>query len=289
MNLTKRLLCVAVLLVLAAGIFSCGGGPPARWVVLYAFANEGQLLRTRMTEVSYEPWAGRAISVGYLEGEPVILAGSGVGTTNAAITLQYLLDHYPVRGVLFTGICGGVAAKNKIGDIIIPERWVTHDFGYIGAEGFIPDTLGIGRRGDSTFVPAFDLPVDSQLFDWVEQAAYKAAGDLQPIVDRVVQIHCGGTGVTGNQFIDQVEKRQWLATTFDAEITDMESAAVLQTAIANGVPCVIIRSNSDLAGGSGSATAGTELREFFQIAADNSAAVVTSFFRMLHERRFEHP
>ncbi len=289
MNLTKRLLYSAVLATLLAGIFSCAGGPKARWVVLYAFADEGQLLRTRMTEVSYVPWAGRAIATGYLEGESVILAGSGIGTTNAAITLQYVLDHYPVRGVLFTGICGGIAERNKIGDIVIPERWITHDFGYIGAQGFLPDSLGIGRRGDSVFIPAFDLPVDSQLFDWVGQAAYKAAEDLQPIVDRIVQIHCGGVGVTGNQFIDQVEKRQWLAATFDAEITDMESAAVLQTAIANGVPCVIIRSNSDLAGGSGSATASTELRDFFQIAADNSAAVVTSFFRMLHERRFEHP
>ena len=106
----------------------------------------------------------------------------------------------------------------------------------------------------------------------MEKAAYAAAEELQPIVDRLVQINCGGIGVTGNQFIDQVEKRQWLAETFLAEITDMESSAVLQTALANGVPCVIIRSNSDLAGGSGSATAGTELREFFQIAADNSAA-----------------
>jgi len=257
--------------------------------VLYAFSNEGQLLRSRMTEVTDMTWAGRSISTGYLEGEPILLAGSGIGTTNAAITLQYIIDHAPVRGVLFTGICGGIAKRNMIGDIVIPERWITHDFGYVGAAGFVPDSLGIGRPGDSTFSPIVALPVDSQLFDWVAQAAYKAAEDFKPVVDRIVQIHSGGTGVTGNQFIDQVEKRQWLAETFAAEITDMESAAVLQTAIANGVPCVIIRSSSDLAGGSGSATASTELREFFQIAADNSAAVVTSFFRMLHERRFEHP
>jgi adenosylhomocysteine nucleosidase len=289
MKLTKRLAAIALLLALAVGLLSCAARPRASWLVLYAFSDEGQLLRTRMTEVTDATWAGRSIAVGYLEGKPIILAESGMGTTNAAIMLQYILDRYPVRGVLFTGICGGISERNKIGDTVIPERWITHDFGYTGAEGFQPDSLPIGLAGSEKFAAMLDLPVDSQLFDWIEKAAYAAAEKFQLVVDRIVQIHSGGVGVTGNQFIDQVEKRQWLAETFNAEIVDMESAAVLQTALANGVPCVIIRSASDLAGGSGSATAGTELREFFQIAADNSAAVVTSFFRMLHERKFEHP
>ena len=289
MKLTKRMTAAVLFLTLAAGMLSCAGRPQARWLVLYAFDNEGQLLRSRMTEVTDTTWAGRSIATGSLEGEPLILAESGMGTTNAAVTLQYILDHYPVRGVLFTGICGGISEKNKIGDIVIPDRWITHDFGYTGVEGFQPDSIPIGLAGDKKFATLLQLPIDSQLFDWVEKAAYKAAEEFQPVVDRIVQIHTGGVGTTGNQFIDQVEKRQWLNETFQAEIVDMESAAVLQTALANGVPCVIIRSNSDLAGGSGSATASVEIREFFQIAADNSAAVVTSFFKMLHERKFERP
>jgi len=282
---SKKLWLGSVLLpVLFFCITSCGERAPfSYWVVLYAFPDEGELLHSRMTAAQDTTWAGRRISVGYLESEPVVLAGSGVGTTNATITLQYILDHYSVRGILFTGICGGISEKHKIGDIVIPDQWVTHDYGYIGAEGFKPDSIGIGRAGQPEFTREMALPVDSSLHDWVCQAAYAAAGEFKPIVDRVVQVSCGGVGVTGNQFIDQVEKRTWLAETFDADITDMESAAVLQTALADGVPCVIIRSASDLAGGSGSATAGNELSEFFKIAADNSAAVVTSFFQMLHE------
>jgi len=281
---------IVFLSILACVITFCTSrAPSSYWLVLYAFSNEGQLLHSRMTATQDITWAGRQISVGYLEGVPVVLAGSGIGTTNAAISLQYILDHYPVCGVLFTGICGGISERNKIGDIVIPDHWVTHDYGYIGPEGFAPDSIYLGRARTDGFRPALTMPVDSQLFDWVCQAAYAAAEDFKPVVDRIVQIYCGGVGATGNQFIDQVEKRQWLAETFDAEIVDMESAAVLQTALANGVPCVIIRSASDLAGGSGSATATTEIREFFQIAADNSAAVVTSFFRMLQEREFEVP
>jgi len=263
-----------VILFLAAGFVSCNN-------------NEGELLHSQMTAVQDTVWAGRSIAVGYLEDEPVILAGSGIGTTNAAITLQYVLNHYPVKGVLFTGICGGLAEQVKIGDIVIPDHWVSHDYGYVGAQGFEPDSINIGFPDAPSFINVMTLPVDEKLLDRVCRAAYNAAEDFKPVVDRIVQIYCGGVGATGNQFIDQTEKREWITGQFDAQITDMESAAVLQTAIANGVPCVIIRSASDLAGGSGSATAAIELREFFKIAADNSAAVVRSYFRMQHLGTFE--
>ncbi len=288
---TKYACCLVLLVLLACGPgLSCSGSAPASyWVVLYAFSTEGELLHSQLAAAEDTTWAGRRISVGYLEGIPVVLASSGIGTTNAAITLQYLLDHYAVQGVLFTGICGGIARRNRIGDIVIPDRWVTHDYGYVGAEGFQVDSIGYGHLGEEKMKKNLMLPVDSTLHDRVCRAANVAAVDFKPIIDRAVQVRCGGVGATGNQFIDQVEKRQWLAQTFDAEITDMESAAVLQTALANGVPCVIIRSASDLAGGSGSATAETELKEFFQIAADNSAAVVSKYFRMLYQRKFEIP
>jgi adenosylhomocysteine nucleosidase len=208
---------------------------------------------------------------------------------NTSSTLQYILNHFPVEGILFTGICGGISDRNQIGDIVIPDQWVTHDYGYVGPEGFRADSIYIGQARSPGFKNTLMMPVDQRLHDRVCRAAYAAAVDLKPVVDRIVQIRCGGVGATGNQLIDQVEKRNWLAEEFDAEIVDMESAAVLQAALANGVPCVIIRSASDLAGGSGSATATVEIREFLQIAADNSAAVVTRFFRMLFERKFDMP
>jgi len=284
----SRWISVILIFLLAAGFISCSSGQPSSyWLVLYAFSTEGELLHSHMTAVRDTVWAGRSIAVGFLEDEPVILVGSGIGTTNAAITLQHIFDHYPVEGVLFTGICGAVAEQIEIGDIVIPDHWVTHDYGYIGAQGFEPDSINIGFPDAPTFINVIKLPVDEKLQDRICRAAYKAAGEFKPVVDRMVQIYCGGAGATGNQFIDQTEKREWIAEQFEAQIVDMESAAVLQTAIANGVPCVIIRSASDLAGGSGSATAAIELREFFKIAADNSAAVVRSYFRMQHLGTFE--
>ena len=67
----------------------------------------------------------------------------------------------------------------------------------------------------------------------------------------------------------------------DAQIVDMESAAVVQVARINGVPVLAVRSCSDLAGGSGSSTAKDEIQEFFEVAADNSASFVLEFLKQL--------
>ena len=69
-------------------------------------------------------------------------------------------------------------------------------------------------------------------------------------------------------------------TTFDAQVLDMESAAVAHVAYANGVPFIAFRSLSDLAGGGEGAN---EMATFMGLAAGNSAAVVTAFLKALPE------
>ena len=87
--------------------------------------------------------------------------------------------------------------------------------------------------------------------------------------------------MSGNSFIDSIEKRQWLSATFHALVTDMESAAVGQVCTVDALPFVIFRSASDLAGGSGSESAEKELDQFFKIAAANSSKVLVKFLSNL--------
>ena len=58
----------------------------------------------------------------------------------------------------------------------------------------------------------------------------------------------------------------------------METAAVAHVAYANDVPFIAFRSLSDLAGGD---PGDNQARTFFQIASDNSAAVVQAFIKAL--------
>jgi adenosylhomocysteine nucleosidase len=88
----------------------------------------------------------------------------------------------------------------------------------------------------------------------------------------------GGHGVSGQAFVDNAAFRDYAQKTFGAEVLDMESAGVAQVAYANRVPFIAFRSLSDLAGGG---DAGNDMGTFFQLASDNSAAVVGEFLKAL--------
>ena len=99
------------------------------------------------------------------------------------------------------------------------------------------------------------------------------AGDC---LSHAPQLVFGGAGVSGQAFVDNAAFRQYTFATFKANVLDMETSAVAQVAYANGVPYIAFRSLSDLAGGG---EGENEIGTFFQIAADNSARVVTAFLR----------
>jgi len=84
----------------------------------------------------------------------------------------------------------------------------------------------------------------------------------------------GGNGVSGPTFVDNAAYREYVWNTWQADALDMESSAVAHVATVNGVPFVIFRSLSDLAGGG---PGENEIGTFFQLAADNSARVMLAF------------
>jgi adenosylhomocysteine nucleosidase len=242
--------------------------------ILFAFSEEGKLLRGKLELTDSLNYSGRVFWQGRLQGRDVVVVESGVGMTNAAMTAQLLIDKYSPEKILFTGICGAIDSANHIGDVVIPEMWVTHDYGIYNKDGFSPESLIVVMPDQSEPGYVMFFSVDKELLKTAEISAEKVKERFQPIGERSPQVKIGGIGVSGNSFIDQKEKREWLKERLDAQIVDMESAAVVQVANINGVPILVIRSCSDLAGGSGSSTAQEELNQFFKVAADNSAMFV---------------
>jgi adenosylhomocysteine nucleosidase len=88
----------------------------------------------------------------------------------------------------------------------------------------------------------------------------------------------GGAGVSGSAFVDNAAFRDYTFRTFQAQLLDMESAAVAQVAFANGTPFIAFRSLSDLAGGD---EGPNQMRIFMQLASANSAALVRAFVKAL--------
>jgi len=268
------LLMITIILV----IFSCGKPCyEGRVAIMYAFDAEGKLLRSQMSLEDSSFSEGRVFWIGKIEDKKVIVVNSDVGMTNAAMTAQLLIDRFKPKEIIFSGICGGIDPANNIGDIVIPKLWATHDYGVYNKEGFRPGRMLV-------LLPGKEIP-DTLMFFAVDESLLKAAEnvkpELKPILGRTPEIKVGGKGASGNSFIDQVEKREELKEKFDAQIVDMESAAVVQVANINGVPVLVVRSCSDLAGGSGSSTAQVEIEEFFEVAADNSANFVLELLKQL--------
>jgi adenosylhomocysteine nucleosidase len=249
-------------------------------LVLYAFPEEGQTIAKQMTADSTARILGRAVQMGTLNGKKIVLAESGVGMTNAAMTTQELITRFHPRGLVFSGIAGAIDSTVHIGDLCICSSWITHDYVYCGPDSLQPQPVHSFSAKADSLASFWSFFADSGFVGMAKQIDSSKLS-LQKIGTREPRIIIGGAGVSGNAFIDNAEKRIWLKGRFGAMVTDMESSAVAQVCTANGVPFVIIRSASDLAGGSPSKTATEQLDQFFRIAASNSAALVMALVGLL--------
>ncbi len=273
-KVSKSLFLFALISLFISGCGNFSAKPESRPIlILYAFQEEGVLLSQLMTIDTTEVQLGRQVYLGSLAGKEIVLGEAGVGMTNAAMTAQRMIDVYNPRVVLLTGIAGGIDSTVNVGDIAIPEKWIQHDYGYFGKDGleFWPIWIYLPDDDSSSHVSSF--AVDEELLTTAGQIDV-ADLKLDSLGDRVPHLLIGGTGVSGNAFIDSREKRGSLFSKFEALVVDMESAAVVQVCTVNDIPVLIFRSASDLAGGSGSETAREELQVFFETAASNSAKVL---------------
>jgi adenosylhomocysteine nucleosidase len=241
--------------------------------IIYAFPPEGVLLKQMLESADSTILAERIFHSGRLLDKQVLLVESEMGLTAAAMTTQLLIDKFLPEKIFFTGICGAIDSDFRIGDIAVARKWITHDYGVYDSSGF---RLAKTEKGKFIY-----HTVDPNLFSAAELAARKGDLKFEAINQRQPQIKFANIGASGNSFVDQKEKRMWLKSNTAAEIVDMESAAVVQVANANQVAALVIRSCSDLAGGSGSATAAEELERWYRVAAENSAKFLLEILKRL--------
>merc|ERR1712087_623625 len=85
-----------------------------------------------------------------------------------------------------------------------------------------------------------------------------------------------GVGGSGSIFVDNAAWRIWAAETYNVSVLEMESGAFAQVAITFGMPYIVIRSVSDLAGGD---PQNNKADTFVDIAATNAALVAEELVR----------
>lgn len=223
---------------------------------------------------------GVRFKAGRVGDRPILVFATQMSIANAAMSMQIALDHFAIERVLYAGIAGGVNPELEKGDVVVPARWFYHD----ESAYFNPDPDNPGAyivadyfRNSSWFYPEH-RPADPHLPDYdnfgmifpddvlivkpgrpepfpisyfsATPALLDAAREVgDALADRDFRLDIGGNAVTGSVFVDNADYRRWLRRVWRAEVTEMESAAVGQVCEVNGVPWVIVRGVSDLAGG----------------------------------------
>lgn len=72
------------------------------------------------------PVAGEDLNMPSATANGITILNFGMGSPNAATAMD-LLSAISPRAVLFLGKCGGLKAKNKVGDLILPIAAIRHD------------------------------------------------------------------------------------------------------------------------------------------------------------------
>ncbi len=155
----------------------------------------------------------------------IILAECGVGKVNAARTAQILIDNMDVDYIINVGVAGSISKDLNIGDIVIGQKLVQHDFditAFSHEKGYIPN-VGVYIFSD----------------DYLVKLANKVGNDI-----KTINFVCG-TIASGDIFCTELAMGQKINKKFNALCVEMEGAAVAHACYLSNIPFLIIRSISD--------------------------------------------
>lgn len=201
-------------------------------------------------------YAGNKFYLASHGGKELVIAYSKIGKVNSTLTATILIEKFGAQKLLFTGVAGALNENLKIGDLLYATALAQHDlditaFGH--PHGYVPG-IEIFTKTDAT-INAVALKV----------AAQKGLNLI------------GGTIATGDQFVCDGAKKEWIKKTFNADAVEMEGASVAQVCTQLGVPFFMLRAISDEAGGG----AEFDFDEFLQSSAKTSADFVLAMVREL--------
>ena len=265
-----------LLLLLALGVSTAHTSPVA---ILGAFDEEVEILEGQLVNPTAHTIEGIQCLTGTLNAQDVVIARTGVGKVNAAMTATLIIEHFRPNRVIFTGVAGGLNPDLQIGDIVIAQKTAQHDLGRL--ESAEIENMGTKNPINGKRNPVF-FPADPRLLQITETIL--ADIKLNPFQTPQGQRHpriIRGTVVTGDVFVASDAKKTALRKNLGADAVEMEGAAVAQICWQQDVPCLVIRSLSDNAG----ANASEDFKKYYKIAARNSAALVTRIISQLHSEQ----
>ena len=170
-----------------------------------------------------------AVLCGSLGVHTIVLAMSGIGKVNAALTAAALIATHRPDALISTGCAGGLAPEPGVMGVVAAASTVYHDV-WCGEGNAYGQVQGLPARFEA----------DARLLE----VARALAAD--PTVDTPV---CCGLTCTGDKFITDPDELSAVCRAFpEALAVDMESAAIAHTCYLHRVPFLSFRVISDTPG-----------------------------------------
>ena len=194
---------------------------------------------------------------GKVEEKNVVLVQCGIGKVNAAMVTQALIDSYNIEYIVNIGVAGALNPMLNIGDVVIADKLIQHDF----------DITAFGHdKGYITGVGDY-ISSDSQLIEKIKNSINNIANEEYKIKVGII--------ASGDIFCTEVEMKDKIYAKFNADCVEMEGAAIAQVCYLDKIPFIIIRSISDSPNGKNAIV----FDEFVKLAAKRCAEILLEFFK----------
>jgi len=189
------------------------------------------------------------------KGVDLVIAGSKIGKVFSTLTATTMIERFGAKKLLFSGVAGAMSPKLKIGDLVVATKLAQHDlditaFGH--PHGYVPE--------GAVFIEA-----DKDMI----KISKRVASSMGKVITE-------GIIATGDQFVADEKRKNWIAETFNADALEMEGASVAVVCDALDIPFFILRSISD----SADMDASFSFDEFLETSAILSAEFI---MKMLDE------
>ena len=229
--------------------------------IIGAMSVEVETLKSQMANLTVTHKGGMEFYDGVLEGMETVVVQCGVGKVNAAMCAQVLCDCFQVTHLVNTGIAGSLCAELDIGDLLISNDAMYHDF---DAQHFGYEMGEVPGLGVLTFA------ADEEMIAFA-QAAAEAVNPGHSRIGRVA---------SGDLFVAEKRVKEDIIAKTGALCTEMEGAAIAHVAWRNKLPFVILRAISDKADDS----AEMDYPTFEAIAAHRCAQVARMMAKKLSQQ-----
>ncbi len=197
--------------------------------IICAIPNE--LRYFNFTEIPIQKFGERTFYKGSHDKHELILVQSGLGKVNAAIVSTLLIEKFECELLLFSGVAGGIDPGIEIGEVIIGESLIQYDYGTLKNRELLPFRPGSIPTGESKNELEYSLD---------PKIKHKIKVSLPNVRMGII--------LTGDVFLQCEETQKELFEKYGAQAIDMEGAAVAQVAEQFGIPAIVVRCLSDLAG-----------------------------------------